>query len=123
MSSPAKYGALIYSNDIKALAKFYTELFSMQVTRETAELVSLVKDGFNVIIHIPPVTMPPVDFNTVKLFLTVDDLETAKSKAIELGGQAFAGLWSNPIFSVGNIADPDGNHIQLREFKLAPTTA
>lgn len=116
MNGPAKYGALVYSNNIKALAKFYTELFSMKVSRETSELISLVKDGFNIVIHIPPVTMPQSDFNTVKLFMTVDDLETAKLKAEELGGQSFDGVWSNPLFAVCNIADSDGNHIQLRKF-------
>lgn len=116
MNGPAKHGALIYSNDIKALAEFYTELFSMKVARETSELISLVKDGFNIIIHTPPVTMPPPDFNRVKLFLTVDNLETARLKAEQLGGQSFDGVWSNLLFTLCNIADPDGNHIQLREF-------
>ncbi|WP_141397716.1 VOC family protein [Arsukibacterium tuosuense] len=106
----------MYSNNIKALAHFYTELFSMTVTRETSELISLVKDGFNIIIHIPPVTIPQSDFNTIKLFMAVDDLETAKLKAVELGGRFFDGVWSNPLFTVCNIADSDGNHIQLREF-------
>ncbi len=118
MNGPAKHGALIYSNDIKALSKFYIELFSMKVVRETTDLLSLVKDGFNIIIHNPPTVMPESDFNAVKLFLTVDNLEDAKVKAEELGGQSFEGAWSNPMFTVCNIADSDGNHIQLREFAL-----
>jgi predicted enzyme related to lactoylglutathione lyase len=118
MNGPAKHGALVYSNDIKALSKFYVELFSMKVVRETIDLVSLVKDGFNIVIHNPPTTLPKSDFNTVKLFLTVDCLEDTKIKAEELGGQSFEGTWCNPMFSVCNIADFDGNHIQLREFAL-----
>lgn len=116
MSGPAKYGALVYSNDINALAKFYTELFAMQIVRQTTELVSLLKDGFNIVIHIPPATMPQPEFNSVKLFLTVDNIKTAQAKAVALGGQSLAGVWSNPLFSVANIVDPDGNHVQLREF-------
>lgn len=116
MTRPAKHGALVYSNDIRALAYFYTQLFSMEVARETADFISLVKDSFNIIIHTPPVTMPQPDFNSVKLFITVDNLEAAKLKAKELGGQSFDGVWSNPLFTVCNIADSDGNHIQLREF-------
>ncbi len=54
MSGPAKYGALVYSNDIKALAKFYTELFAMQIVRETTELISLLKDGFNIVSFLMP---------------------------------------------------------------------
>ncbi|WP_240221800.1 VOC family protein [Rheinheimera hassiensis] len=117
MKAPAKHGALVYSNDIKNLAKFYKELFAMEVIRETTELISLVKDGFNIVIHTPPATMPQPDFNSVKLFLTVDNIEEAKLKAKELGGRLFEGLWSNPLFSVCNIADSDGNHIQLRQFR------
>ena len=116
MNGPAKYGALIYSSDINALAQFYIELFSMQVIRETESLISLVIDDFNIIIHTPPSVMPETEFNSVKLFLTVDNLENTKAKAIKFGGQAFDGVWSNPLFSVCNIADTDGNHIQIREF-------
>tara|TARA_B100002049_G_C15914690_1_gene305435 strand:- start:98 stop:451 length:354 start_codon:yes stop_codon:yes gene_type:complete len=116
MNGPAKYGALIYSNDINELAQFYIDLFSMRVTRKTNSLVSLVIDDFNIVIHTPPSIMPESDVNSVKLFITVDNLENAKEKAIKLGGQAFDGVWSNPLFSVGNIADIDGNHIQIREF-------
>jgi predicted enzyme related to lactoylglutathione lyase len=117
MNGPAKHGALVYSNNIQNLAGFYTALFAMDVIRETTELISLVKDGFNIVIHTPPVTMPPPEFNSVKLFLTVDNIEDAKLKAEELGGRSFEGLWSNPLFTVCNIADSDGNHIQLRQFR------
>lgn len=117
MTKPAKNGALIYSNDIKALANFYTKLFSMKVTRETSDFISLVKDGFNIIIHVPPAEMPQTDFNTIKLFMSVDNLDAARKKAISLGGQSFEGEWSNPLFTVCNIADLDGNHIQLRAFE------
>ena len=88
----------------------------MSRVRETTELISLVKDGFNIIIHVPPALMPKPDFNSIKLFMTVDNLQDAKQKAIALGGYAFDGEWANPIFSVCNIADPDGNHLQLRQF-------
>jgi predicted enzyme related to lactoylglutathione lyase len=116
MTIPAKNGALVYSNDIKALATFYTELFSMKVTRETSDFISLVKDGFNIVIHTPPISMPRPDFNAVKLFMAVDDIDAAKLKAEKLGGRSFEGVWSNPLFTVGNIADLDGNHIQIRAF-------
>lgn len=116
MNGPAKHGVIIYSSDIKALARFYTELFSMKVIRETSEFISLVKEGLNVIIHTPPTIIQQQSVNTVKLFLTVDSLDVTKKKAVGLGGKAFDGVWSNPLFSVCNIADSDGNHIQLREF-------
>jgi predicted enzyme related to lactoylglutathione lyase len=117
MTGPAKHGAIVYSADIKALAGFYSALFSMQIARETLELISLVKDGFNIVIHTPPFDMPKPHFSAVKLFITVDNLAAAKLKAQQLGGTVFEGEWSNPIFTVCNIADSDGNVIQLREFK------
>ncbi|ACV27210.1 conserved hypothetical protein [Kangiella koreensis DSM 16069] len=89
----------------------------MEVTREISDFISLERDGFNIIIHIPPIEMPQTNFNPIKLFMTVDNLDTAKVRAQELGGQSFEGEWSNPLFTVCNIADSDGNHIQLREFK------
>jgi predicted enzyme related to lactoylglutathione lyase len=119
MNGPAKNGALIYSHDIKALSQFYIDFFTMHQVRETSDFISLVKDGFNIIIHNPPSpSMPESGFNTVKLFLTVESLEQAKIRVKELGGQALEGLWSNSIFSVCNITDIDGNHIQIREFAL-----
>lgn len=116
MAGPAKHGVIVYSFDIKALTGFYTALFSMRVARETPELISLVKDSFNIVIHTPPFDMPKPHFNTVKLFMTVDNLAAARLKAQQLGGKVFDGEWSNSIFTVCNIADPDGNVIQLREF-------
>jgi len=117
MSKPAENGVVIYSNNIQELSNFYKSLFSMQVSRETSDFVSLNKDGFNIIIHIPPAKIPEGGFSPIKVFLTVQSLDKTRKKAIEIGGQAFEGEWSNPIFTVSNIADSDGNHIQIREFK------
>ena len=117
MNGPAKHGAIVYSADIKALASFYLALFSMQVARETPEFISLAKEDFNIIIHTPPFDIPEPHFSAVKLFMTVDNLAVARLKAEQLGGKTFEGEWSNPIFTVCNIADSDGNVIQLREFK------
>lgn len=89
----------------------------MEVTRETTYFISLVKEGFNIIVHVPPAEIPQTNFNPIKLFMSVDNLDAAREKAIALGGQSFEGEWSNPLFTVCNIADLDGNHIQLREFK------
>lgn len=116
VSGPAKNGALIYSNNIQDLSKFYKSLFSMQVSKETSDFVSLYKDGFNIIIHTPPDKIPGAEFSPIKLFLTVQSLDKTRELALELGGQVFEGQWSNPMFTVSNIADSDGNHIQIREF-------
>ena len=116
MSGPAQNGALVYSSDLNNLSEFYEELFDMQVVRKTKDFISLDKDGFNLIIHVPPFELPKDKYNPVKLFLAVENMEDARNKATALGGKAFDGEWKNPIFKVSNIADCDGNHIQIREF-------
>ncbi|MDN3474295.1 VOC family protein [Pseudoalteromonas sp. APC 3355] len=118
MSGPARFGAIIYAGSVKRLSAFYLEMFGLRVLRETNDLVSLGGEGFNIVVHVPPVELPDTKFNTVKVFVAVDSLEDAKRRAMELGGKALEGEWSNPVFKVCNIADPEGNHIQLREFML-----
>lgn len=118
MSRPAKFGAIVYARNIQELSKFYITMFDLSVLHETNELVSLGGDGFNIIVHIPPIEIPERNFNTVKVLVAVESLESAKHQVIELGGKALEGEWSNPIFKVCNISDPEGNHIQLREFTI-----
>ena len=119
MTAVARHGVLVYASDIQVLADFYQSLFKMRVVRQTDELISLMQDGFNIIIHLPPSEIPQKVFNSVKVFMTVDNLAQARAQAITLGGQVFDGEWANPIFKVCNIADSDGNVIQLREFFAA----
>ncbi|WP_052010102.1 MULTISPECIES: glyoxalase/bleomycin resistance/dioxygenase family protein [unclassified Alteromonas] len=120
MAGPAHHGAIIYSNNLKNLSAFYVQLFSMKVVRETADFISLDKDGFNLIIHIPPFAIPHSSVSAVKLFFAVTSIENAKSLAIKLGGEALDGEWANPMFIVANIVDNEGNHIQIREFARNP---
>lgn len=115
-SQPTQYGAIVYSMNIKRLADFYVSLFDMQVIRKTGALISLEKQGFNLIIHTPPYPLPQETFNPVKLFLTVDSMQNTRVESLKLGGSVLEGEWKNPIFKVSNIVDPDGNHIQIREF-------
>lgn len=121
MAGAAHHGAIIYSSNLKNLSAFYVQLFSMKVVRETADFISLDKDGFNLIIHIPPFAIPHSSVSAVKLFFAVTSINNAKSQAIELGGEALDGEWANPIFTVANIVDNEGNHIQIREFARSPS--
>jgi len=118
MSGPAKFGAIVYARNIQELSEFYLNMFGLSVSHETDELVSLVGESFNIVVHIPPIELPERNFNTLKMFVAVESLENARHRATEFGGEALEGEWSNPIFKVCNIADPEGNHIQLREFTL-----
>jgi predicted enzyme related to lactoylglutathione lyase len=96
---------------------FTPDMFGMTQFRKTDDFVSIGTQEFNIVVHVPPVKIPEENFNTVKVFLTVDSIEEAKSRVEKLGGKALVGEWSNPVFKVCNISDPDGNHIQIREFK------
>lgn len=116
MAGPAQNGVLIYSGELSNLSEFYEKLFGMRVVRKTNDFISLEMNGFNLIIHKPPFDMPTNSFSPIKLFLSVEDMAMAREQAVKLGGQAFEGQWSNPLFTVSNIADRDGNHIQLRQF-------
>lgn len=116
MDGPAHHGAIVYSNNLTRLSEFYVQLFSMKVIRETADFISLDKDGFNLIVHIPPFSIPRSSVSPIKLFFAVASIENAKERAIKLGGKALDGEWANPIFTVANIVDNEGNHIQIREF-------
>jgi predicted enzyme related to lactoylglutathione lyase len=117
MSGPSQNGVLIYSSELGSLSEFYEQLFNMRVVRKSNDFISLEKDGFNLIIHVPPFDMPNEAFSPIKVFLTVDDMAISRAEAVKLGGQAFEGEWANPVFKVSNIADRDGNHVQLRQFK------
>lgn len=86
MSRPAENGALIYSNNIQDLSKFYKSLFSMRLSKETSDFVSLDKDGFNIVIHTPPAKIPDAGFSPIKLFITVQSLSKTRELALELGG-------------------------------------
>lgn len=121
MAGPAHHGAIVYSNNLTRLSEFYVQLFNMKVIRETADFISLDKDGFNLIAHIPPFAIPQSSVSAVKLFFAVASIENAKERAIKLGGKALDGEWANPIFKVANIVDNEGNHIQIREFARSPS--
>jgi len=118
MSMPPKSGVIVYSKDIESLSTFYIEMFDMNLLRKTDDFISIGSDEFSIVVHVPPVRIPEDNFNTVKIFLTVESHEKAKCKVVDLGGKILDGEWSNPLFKVCNIADPEGNHIQIREFTL-----
>ncbi len=116
MKGPAKFGAIVYAKEIQELSVFYRELFDLTLLTETAELVSLGGDGFNVVVHTSPIELSELSCNTVKIFVAVDSLDDVRRCAIELGGHALDGEWQNPMFKVCNIEYTGQNHIQLREF-------
>ena len=116
MSGPAQFGVIVYTANPAGLAHFYLELFDMVELKSTPELVSLGKEGLNIVLHSPPQGIEFTSPGPVKAFITVASIRDSKSRAEQLGGTALEGEWSNPIFKVANILDPENNPIQLREF-------
>jgi len=116
MHQPAKHGVIVYSDDIDKLALFYTRMFNMQVLKSSEQMYSLYADGLSIVIHEPLQPLPETRCNAVKLFTTVDSHADAHELAQSLGGLTLEGQWANPLFSVSNITDCDGNVIQLRVF-------
>jgi predicted enzyme related to lactoylglutathione lyase len=117
MSSLPKSGVIVYSENINSLSQFYMAMFDLELLRKTDDFISIGSNEFNIVIHTPPIEIPTLKFNAVKIFLTVESHKKARDRAVALGGTAMEGEWSNPLFKVCNIADPEGNHIQLREFR------
>ena len=78
MSGPAQNGVLIYSSNLHQLAELYEQLFKMQVSRETKDFISLDKDGFSLIIHVPPFDILKDSLGPIKLFLSVQNLEATR---------------------------------------------
>jgi predicted enzyme related to lactoylglutathione lyase len=116
MSGPAQHGVIIYANNPDTLAQFYQQFLSMDIVRSSNDFIVLAKPGLNIIIHVPPFDMPPERFNSVKLFTSVDHLQQAQQRLLELWGKTMPGEWSNPLFTVCNVCDPEGNMLQLRQF-------
>lgn len=122
MKGPAKSGAFIYAEDIKKLSDFYSTFLGMTLVRETKDLIVLSTEGLQLIVHVFPDDLSICNApefekrNTIKLFFSVDSISNSRDKAKELGGLVYEKVWKNPIFSVCNAKDPEGNSFQIREF-------
>lgn len=122
MAGPAKSGAFLYAHDVSVLVEFYARLLGANVVRQTSDFTILACEGLQLIVHelpegidVPPSLESPRE-SSVKLFFSVANLDDANRQLVELGGETAQGMWNNPIFSVCNAVDPEGNIFQLREF-------
>ncbi len=123
MAVPAKSGAFVYAHNVSVLVDFYSMLLSANVVRQTPDLTILACEGLQLIVHelpegikVPPNSESPRE-SSIKLFFSVANLDVANQRLVELGGKTMQEVWSNPVFSVCNAVDPEGNIFQLREFK------
>ena len=122
MAGPAKSGAFLYAHDVSVLVDFYSMLLGAKSVRQTPDFTILACEGLQLIVHelpdgidVPPSLELPRE-SSIKLFFSVESLEVANQRLIELGGKTMQEVWSNSLFSVRNAVDPEGNIFQLREF-------
>ena len=122
MAGPAKSGAFLYAHDVSVLVAFYSMLLGVKVVRQTPDFTILACEGLRLIVHELPdgIDVPPsleaLRESAIKLFFSVESLAVANQRLIELWGKTMPEVWSNPLFSVCNAIDPEGNIFQLREF-------
>lgn len=127
MPGPARAGLFIYAKDLRRLARFYEAVTGMQQVTETPEMIVLATPDIQLLVHaIPPEIAATIEIGTpptrredtaLKFFLTVPSLATARDTAAALGGVVGQENWRGPGFTVCNAVDPEGNVLQLREFR------
>lgn len=125
MAGPARAGVLIYALDLGAMSTFYEQLLGARVLHADAEHRVLQSPDAQLIVHAIPapfrddilVKTPPEprEQQALKPFYTVVSLAAAQQLAEQLGGRICGPLWPGPGMRVGNVCDPEGNIVQLRE--------
>jgi hypothetical protein len=115
---------VVFSINVRRLAKFYEVVLSLEPLEETSGDIRLVNGRDEVLIHSIPtkivrdvaVSSPPAprDNSALKPVFDVTSLESALA-----GVEAMGGVDTGRGFSLGgltrrDVVDPDGNVIQLR---------
>ena len=125
MPNPALAGVLIYAKDLERLSRFYEAVLGAAVVAADADHRVLQSPQAQLILHAIPapyadqivITVPPTprEEQAFKPFFTVPSLEQAEQAAVDAGGLVHGPLWPGPGLRVRNIADPEGNIVQLRQ--------
>ncbi len=121
MSGPAKQGAFIFAEDVKALANFYQQVCALTMVHQRDDLVVL-KTGRDtqLVISQSPTSIHSASNSTlardsaIKLFFSVDDYQSAKQQIDTLNGHVFEPVIRSPFFNVVDVADCEGNVFHLR---------
>jgi predicted enzyme related to lactoylglutathione lyase len=123
---PQLIGAVLYAKDPERLAAFYAAVAGLQVTgRQESFLVLGSPSSQLVIVRIPKrfadtveIEAPPTrrERAAIKLVFVVEDIEEARAKAAELGGELNSSSreWEFEGAKVCDGHDPEGNVFQLR---------
>src|SRR4030095_15939237 len=117
--------AVLYTINLRSIARFYEQIAGMRVHRTEGDHVVLEKDGFRLIVHQIPeeyaanvrIEKPPKirESGAIKLSLPVASISNARQAAAPLGGCVYDGAheWEYEGSSVCDGWDPDGNVFQI----------
>ena len=116
-------GVVIFTGDLKRLAKFYEVVTGLPAGYTDDSVTVIGSDTFELVIHSlaaePAVSNPPVvrEDCYIKPFFPVRSLSQARENAAALGGQLRpqSEEWEARGFRACEGVDPDGNVIQFRE--------
>ena len=122
MANNIRPGVVLFSGDIKRLAKFYEAVTGLTVRYSDDSVTVLGSDNFELVLHLLPaeplVSDPPVarEDSYIKPFFPVSSLSATREKAAAFGGQLNEEWeWEAGGFRACEAIDPDGNRIQFRE--------
>jgi predicted enzyme related to lactoylglutathione lyase len=127
MVGPARAGGFVYALDLERMTRFYEAMFGMQRLHDDAEHVVLQSADLQLVVHAIParyaaqitLSQPPEprEDQALKLFFSVSSLAQARSVAAAHGGSVDARIWQGPGFDAANAIDPEGNILQVREWR------
>ncbi len=127
MSIEIKPGAVLFVDNVTAMAEFYRDLVSMTVVQSDSDHVILEMEGLQLVIHalssgpnsksIDPQDLKIREDSYWKLCFPVGSIVEAREKALRLGGliKPPDAEWEARGFRACDGHDPEGNVIQVRE--------
>ena len=126
MATTIRPGAVIFTGNLKRLAKFYEAVTGLPVCYTDDKVTVLASDTFELVIHSlaaePAVSEPALlrEDGYIKPFFPVASLREARTHAAALGGRLRPQdqEWEARGFRACDGVDPDGNVIQFREDTL-----
>ena len=124
MPGPARAGAVLFAKDVADLVRFYESVLGMTCVHQDADHAVIENPDLQLVVHGLPdhiaqqiaLSTPPTPRAQVpvKLFASVADLDAALEQVHAGGGVAVGAAWQGPGFRAVDVADAEGNVVQLR---------
>jgi predicted enzyme related to lactoylglutathione lyase len=129
MESSIQTGAVVFVRDLQKMVDFYAEVIGLHRAREADDYALLEWGSYQLVVHKLPDHLAGGGFApselviredcALKLVFFVDSLDDAREAAIRRGGLLHGGerVWEFDGTLVCDGCDPEGNVIQLRQYK------